>query len=66
MWITHFAGSAVQRHQRNGSADILVGTPQALGKRSDIERYPVDVTMLARPITTGLESDSNESRYSDE
>ena len=27
MWTTHFAGSAVQQHQRNGSAHVPAGTP---------------------------------------
>lgn len=35
MWTTHFAGSAVQPHQRNGSAHVPAGTPQCSG----CERY---------------------------
>src|SRR5690554_1429184 len=30
MWMTHFAETAVQPHQRNGSAHVPAGTPQAL------------------------------------
>src|ERR1700689_1532804 len=29
MWTTHFAESAVQQHQRNGSAHVPAGTPWA-------------------------------------
>ncbi len=36
MWTTHFAESAVQQHQRNGSAHVPAGTPW----RSGSERYP--------------------------
>ena len=35
MWTTHFAESAVQQHQRNGSAHVPAGTPW----RSGSERY---------------------------
>ena len=30
MWTTHFAESAVQQHQRNGSAHVPAGTPGRL------------------------------------
>ena len=36
MWTTHFAESAVQQHQRNGSAHVPAGAP----RRSGSERYP--------------------------
>ena len=35
MWTTHFAESAVQQHQRNGSAHVPAGTPWRSGSERD-------------------------------